>query len=91
MTSQTTVLSITASNRSFVLPNRLWEHSVQDSMTFRALDSQTNCQLCSVNLAVLQFDILSDQEKSRQQGACCTTCAFNILASLAGVKKQPPE
>jgi hypothetical protein len=60
-------------------------------MTFRALSSQANCELCSVNLAVLQFDILSDEERSRQQGACCTACAFNILAALAGVKQQPPE
>ena len=65
--------------------------SVPDSMTFRALNSQTNCQLCSVNLAVLQFDVLSDQERSRQRGACCTTCACNILAALAGVRQQPPE
>jgi hypothetical protein len=60
-------------------------------MTFRAFSSHANCELCSVNLAVLQFEILSDQERSRQHGTCCTECAFNILAALAGVKPQPPE
>ena len=35
-------------------------------MTFRALNSQANCDLCSVNLAVLHFDVLSNQDRSRQ-------------------------
>jgi hypothetical protein len=60
-------------------------------MTFRAPNSQANCELCSVHLAVLQFDILSDQERSRQQGGCCTTSACNILTALAAVKQQRPE
>jgi hypothetical protein len=58
---------------------------------FRALNSQANCDLCSINPAVLQFDVLSDQDRSRQQGACCTGCAFNILAALSKVKPQSPK
>jgi len=63
---------------------------VRDSMTFRAFTSevQIRCKLCSANAAVLEFDILSADESSRQQGACCTACAANILGALAGVKPR---
>ena len=61
---------------------------MQDSMTFRALTSQSHCQLCSVSPAVLEFDILTDQEHSRQHGLCCARCACNVLQALAGVHPQ---
>jgi hypothetical protein len=61
---------------------------MRDSMTFRALDSQSHCQLCSVSPAVLEFDILTDQEHSRQQGLCCARCACNVLRALAAVNPQ---
>jgi protein-arginine kinase activator protein McsA len=57
-------------------------------MTFRSLASQGQCQLCSANPAVLEFEILTDQEHSRQQGSCCERCACNILQALAGVNPQ---
>jgi hypothetical protein len=60
-------------------------------MTFRSLDSEAQCNLCSANLAVLEFDILSAQGTSRQQGACCTRCACNLVNALAGVKPQDLE
>jgi hypothetical protein len=64
---------------------------VQDSMTFRALSSQAQCELCAANPAVLEFDILSDRESSRQRDCCCPTCARNLLDALSQIKPQFPK
>jgi hypothetical protein len=54
-----------------------------DSMIFRARSSAANCDFCSVKPAVLEFDIQCEPEHSRQQGACCATCAHHLLDALA--------
>jgi hypothetical protein len=63
---------------------------VQDSMTFRALTSPAQGELGSANRAVLEFDILSAFESSRQRGCCCPTCAHNLLEALAPINPQSP-
>jgi protein-arginine kinase activator protein McsA len=57
-----------------------------DSMTFRVSEKQSLCNLCSANPAVVDFDITSDPDNSRQQGACCETCARNLLDALLRMK-----
>jgi len=59
-------------------------------MTFRVLTSPAQCELCSANPAVLEFDILSALEGSRQQGCCCRTCAHNLLEALTQIKPHSP-
>ncbi len=63
---------------------------MQDLMTFQATRSQRQCDLCSMNPAVLEFSILSDQGNSRQQGSCCNLCARNLLDALSKIKPQSP-
>jgi hypothetical protein len=60
-------------------------------MTFRAREGRGQCELCSGNPAVLDFDIQCDQENSRQQGGCCPTCARHLLDALAKIKPQASE
>ena len=60
--------------------------AMKDSMTFRMRSGQAQCELCSLNPAVVDFEILCDPENSRQQGACCETCARNLLNALLQVK-----
>ena len=50
-----------------------------DLMTFRPWDGHAQCELCSANPAMLEFDIQCDQENSRQQGFCCRAAPLVFL------------
>jgi protein-arginine kinase activator protein McsA len=64
---------------------------MRDSMTFRALNPGSQCELCAANPAVLEFDVLTDQERSRHRGFCCVRCASSILQALAQIKPQSSQ
>ena len=59
-----------------------------DSMTFRAREAQTRCDLCAAHPAIFDFEIRCSREKTLQHGACCSTCANNLLNALANLARE---
>jgi len=59
-----------------------------DSMTFTARDGQRQCEFCGTTLATLDLEIRSARENSLQKGACCPTCAHNLVDALARIKPE---
>jgi len=59
-----------------------------DSMVFKARDAQGQCNFCGTNPAAFEIEIRCAEEKSLQQGPCCSTCAHNLLDALARIKPR---